>query len=180
MAPSPLPACKPHRLPILINHFLSITLSLTEFFLCGDIKDWSFLESPKMLSKGFKMSSHQGISWPFYLTLQLPTTHNFLSPFIFFSLTYTLITYHLHYSFYFISLITLHYSFYLLLLYMIHLPSLECKFHDDRDFLCSLFTVVFTQCRTVSGSICIYWISEWMNEAYEMMLLSRSIPFHIY
>ena len=117
MAPSPLPACKPHKLPILINHFLSITLSLTESFLCWDIKDWSFLESPKTPPKGFKMSSHQGISWPFYLILQLPVTHNFLTPYFFLHSTYHL-----------------HYSFYLLILYMIHLPSLECKFHEDRDF----------------------------------------------
>ena len=32
-APSHLPTCKPHKRPILINHFLSITLPLAEFFL---------------------------------------------------------------------------------------------------------------------------------------------------
>ena len=41
MAPSRPPTCKPHKHPILMNHFLSITLPLIEFFLCWDTKDQS-------------------------------------------------------------------------------------------------------------------------------------------
>ena len=41
MAPSRPPTCKPHKHPSLMNHFLSITLPLIEFFLCWDTKDQS-------------------------------------------------------------------------------------------------------------------------------------------
>ena len=41
MTSSHLPACKPLKGPILMNHFLSITLPLAEFFLYCDVKDQS-------------------------------------------------------------------------------------------------------------------------------------------
>ena len=41
VAPSGLPACKPQKHPILINHFLSITSPLDEFFLCWDKNTWA-------------------------------------------------------------------------------------------------------------------------------------------
>ena len=53
MAPSHLPAGKPHKRPILINHFLSITLPLTEFFLRWDLRNQSSSEAPKTPPSGF-------------------------------------------------------------------------------------------------------------------------------
>jgi len=54
---SHLPTCKPHMHSILINHFLSITLSLLNSFLRWDIKVYSTgaLQSPlsKWHPKGF-------------------------------------------------------------------------------------------------------------------------------
>ena len=44
--PSNLPACKPHKCPILTNHFLSIIMPLAKTFLHWDIKNWSSLEAP--------------------------------------------------------------------------------------------------------------------------------------
>ena len=52
IAPSCPPACKSHRRPILINHFLSITMLLAEFFLCWDIKDQN---SQNMPTSGFSL-----------------------------------------------------------------------------------------------------------------------------
>ena len=47
MAPSCPLTYKPHKPPIVINTFFSITLSLAECFLSGDIKDWRSLEPLK-------------------------------------------------------------------------------------------------------------------------------------
>ena len=47
MAPSCPPTCKPHKPPIVVNTFFSITFSLAECFLGWDIKDWRSLEPPK-------------------------------------------------------------------------------------------------------------------------------------
>ena len=50
---SPHPStCKPHKCPILTNHFFSITLLLAEFFLCWDMKNQSSSEAPEMPSSG--------------------------------------------------------------------------------------------------------------------------------
>ena len=46
VAPSPLPTCKPHKHPVLINKFLSITLCLAEFFLHWNIKNQSSSAQP--------------------------------------------------------------------------------------------------------------------------------------
>ena len=47
VVPSHSPTCKPHKSPVLITHFLSTTLPLTEFFLHWDIKDKSSSEAPR-------------------------------------------------------------------------------------------------------------------------------------
>ena len=47
MAPSCPLTYMPHKPPIVINTFFSITLSLAECFLSGDIKDWRSLEPLK-------------------------------------------------------------------------------------------------------------------------------------
>ena len=56
VAPSHLHICKPDKSPILINHFLPITLPPTEFFLCWDIKNWSSLKAPEMPLNDFIIS----------------------------------------------------------------------------------------------------------------------------
>ena len=52
-APSLPSACKPHKHPILINHFLHIASPLSEFFLHWDIKNQSSSESPETTPSGF-------------------------------------------------------------------------------------------------------------------------------
>ena len=47
MVPFHLPTFKSHEHLILMNHFLSITLPFTEFFLHIDIKNWSSSEHLK-------------------------------------------------------------------------------------------------------------------------------------
>ena len=47
---SHLPACKPHERPILVNHFLSITLPLAESFSelrHKELQYWSSSEPPE-------------------------------------------------------------------------------------------------------------------------------------
>ena len=63
MAPSCPPTYKPHKPPIVVNNFLSITLSLAECFLSWDIKDWRSLEPPKH-HLGVSVSSPLHSLWP--------------------------------------------------------------------------------------------------------------------
>ena len=75
MAPSLPPACKSHKHLTLINHFLSITLPLAEFFLCCDIKDWSWaLWSSSETPPNTFSSEHQDRICPLHKHLTL--THD--------------------------------------------------------------------------------------------------------
>ena len=55
MTSSSPPIYKPHKCPNLINNFLVITFSLTEFFLCWGIKDWSSSECPQNATQRFHL-----------------------------------------------------------------------------------------------------------------------------
>ena len=57
VVPSPLPTCKPHKHPILINHPLPIIFPLSEFFLIWDVKDQGSLELLKTPPSGFNYGS---------------------------------------------------------------------------------------------------------------------------
>ena len=64
---SHLPTCKPHMHSVLINYFLSVTLSLLNSFLRWDIKDYSTgaLQSPlsKWHPKGFHIHTYISTEW---------------------------------------------------------------------------------------------------------------------
>ena len=72
MTPSHSPTCKPHKSPILIIHFLSITLHLTEFFLHWDIKDQSSSEAPRNASWAVSL-------WTFWIIIAPSVCWNFFT-----------------------------------------------------------------------------------------------------
>ena len=63
LAPSRPPACKPHKRPILINHCLSITLTLAEFFLHWDMKDRAPWSPPETTLIGFGSTHYVRYIW---------------------------------------------------------------------------------------------------------------------
>ena len=57
MAPSRPTTCKPHKHPLLINHFLSTTVPLVEFFLCErSLEPLASHPPPQTHFSGFSLS----------------------------------------------------------------------------------------------------------------------------
>ena len=69
-----LPTCKPFKFPILINHFLSITLSLLNSFLYQDIKDYG--------SRGPLKHYQMELTKHFQIEMLFITMHNIVNALI--------------------------------------------------------------------------------------------------